>query len=281
MNPHSGPNATQRLTETEQEKLVAYLDGELDDAAERQVVAELGVRPELRSEAESLRKTWDLLDFLPKPAPPPQFTERTMHRLQATKALLVRRERLWKRIAVAGWIFTLALVAMLCFWIVYNWPTRDRAAGQDPKAETRPEGTLSAPADPRRLEPLPDNLREEERLHVMVRQEINRMVAELNAKGMEQYERTELFRKRREGGLIFMEELLNLAKKYNVPLQRPLPPRVGGGPPLGREEEPPALGANKPKRPPGKAGEKPQPTPSKPAASRPSAPTSPGAAGTE
>src|SRR5437773_2053066 len=132
MNDRDDLGQTQRLSDTEQEKLVAYLDGELDDAAERQVVAELGVRPELRQEAESLKRTWDLLDFLPKPAPPPQFTERTMHKLQATKLLLVRREQWWKRIAVAGWVFTLGLVALLAFAAAYTWSGREKLAATRP-----------------------------------------------------------------------------------------------------------------------------------------------------
>jgi hypothetical protein len=65
------------------EELVSFLDGELDADATDRLEARLQRDPKLRAEAESLKKTWDLLDFLPRPEPSESFTEKTMSRLQA------------------------------------------------------------------------------------------------------------------------------------------------------------------------------------------------------
>jgi anti-sigma factor RsiW len=63
------------------EELVAYLDGELDDQRTEAVEAQIGLNPSVRQEAEALRRTWDLLDYLPRPQPRADFTNRTLSRL--------------------------------------------------------------------------------------------------------------------------------------------------------------------------------------------------------
>src|SRR5262249_39026234 len=63
--------------------LVAYLDGELDPADARRVEARLATDPEARAKATALKKTFDLLDYLPRPEPSPDFTTRTLHKLPA------------------------------------------------------------------------------------------------------------------------------------------------------------------------------------------------------
>jgi hypothetical protein len=67
-------------------ELVAYLDGELDAAAARKVEARLAADPGARAKAAALKKTFDLLDYLPKPDPSPNFTTRTLDRLPAMKS---------------------------------------------------------------------------------------------------------------------------------------------------------------------------------------------------
>jgi hypothetical protein len=64
-------------------ELVAYLDGELDAAAARRVEARLASDAKARARAASLKKTFDLLDYLPKPEPSPTFTSRTLDKLPA------------------------------------------------------------------------------------------------------------------------------------------------------------------------------------------------------
>jgi anti-sigma factor RsiW len=67
--------------------LVAYLDGELDEPEAQSVEARLGTDEAVRREAESLRKTWDLLDYLPRPPEPAaDFTSKTLDRLEKVTA---------------------------------------------------------------------------------------------------------------------------------------------------------------------------------------------------
>lgn len=65
------------------EDLVAYLDGELDDAESEAVEARVTNDPASRTEAETLRRTWELLDYLPRAEASSNFTSRTMERLDA------------------------------------------------------------------------------------------------------------------------------------------------------------------------------------------------------
>src|SRR5262245_5206366 len=67
-------------------ELVAYLDGELDPAAARRIEARLAADPEARAKAAALKKTFDLLDYLPRPEPSPTFTTRTLERLPAVRS---------------------------------------------------------------------------------------------------------------------------------------------------------------------------------------------------
>lgn len=67
-------------------ELVAYLDGELDPAAARRVEAKLAADPNLRARADALRRSFGLLDFLPKPEPSPTFATRTIDKLPAVKS---------------------------------------------------------------------------------------------------------------------------------------------------------------------------------------------------
>jgi anti-sigma factor RsiW len=64
------------------EDLVAFLDGELDTQAGEAVEAKISLDATIRGEVDALKKTWDLLDFLPRPEPSPNFTERTMSQVQ-------------------------------------------------------------------------------------------------------------------------------------------------------------------------------------------------------
>src|SRR5687768_7586709 len=62
-------------------ELVAYLDGELDPEAAREVEARLATDPAARARAAELKKSFELLDFLPRPEPSPNFTSRTLDKL--------------------------------------------------------------------------------------------------------------------------------------------------------------------------------------------------------
>jgi len=96
----------QPLSDDEREDLIAYLDGETDAQTARNVEAKLNRDPQARKEAEALRKSFDLLDYLPRPEPSPSFTHRTMTRVSAAYPGLTGAGALpaWRRWALGlGW----------------------------------------------------------------------------------------------------------------------------------------------------------------------------------
>ncbi len=62
-------------------ELIAYLDGELEATDARRIEDQLDGDPKLRARAEGLKRSFDLLDFLPKPEPSSNFATRTMDKL--------------------------------------------------------------------------------------------------------------------------------------------------------------------------------------------------------
>jgi anti-sigma factor RsiW len=94
-----------RLNEEEHEELVAFLDGELTEDDAHKVEAKLNTDATVRAEAEALRQTWDLLDYLPKPEPSPDFTNRTMERIGPVRKTqtMARRGILRKVLLGVGW----------------------------------------------------------------------------------------------------------------------------------------------------------------------------------
>ncbi len=72
-----GPDQ-QRLSPDERFNLVAYLDGELEEHASRAIATKLTQSVTARREVDALRKTWELLDLLPRPRASEDFTARTV-----------------------------------------------------------------------------------------------------------------------------------------------------------------------------------------------------------
>src|SRR5262249_56810783 len=66
------------LYEQRRDELTAYLDGELDEAAAAAVEQRLRDDADFRREADTLKRTWEMLDFLPQPEPSIDFAARTM-----------------------------------------------------------------------------------------------------------------------------------------------------------------------------------------------------------
>jgi anti-sigma factor RsiW len=60
------------------EDLVAYLDGELDTEANRQVERRLAQDPAFRQQLRTLQQSWDLLDHLPRADVDQTFTDSTI-----------------------------------------------------------------------------------------------------------------------------------------------------------------------------------------------------------
>lgn len=98
------------------EDLVAYLDGELPPDDERTVEAQLAADEATRARADELKRTYDLLDFLPRPEPSAAFTTRTMTAVQPPPAsgsqfVPARPTRRWPE-AVAWLAVATAAVAL-------------------------------------------------------------------------------------------------------------------------------------------------------------------------
>ncbi len=74
-----------------QEKLVAYLDGELDAPARRRVEEMLANDPRVRSSMQKLDRTWELLDELDAAPPDDDFTHTTLEMVAAAAAEDARR----------------------------------------------------------------------------------------------------------------------------------------------------------------------------------------------
>jgi len=103
------------LDDKERADLIAYLDGELEGEAARAVEARISRDPAVRAEAESFKRTWDLLDYLPRPEPSPNFTHRTLDKLstRATRTAL-RPQRSGRRwLHGAAWAAAVALVGLV------------------------------------------------------------------------------------------------------------------------------------------------------------------------
>ncbi len=61
--------------------LVAYLDGELDESTSRIIESQIASDSQTRQKSDLLKKTYDLLDYLPKTEPSPTFASRTLTQL--------------------------------------------------------------------------------------------------------------------------------------------------------------------------------------------------------
>jgi anti-sigma factor RsiW len=103
-----------RLTDEERAELIAYLDGEATADARRAVEAKLSLDPAWRAEAESFKRTWDLLEYLPRPEPKADFTARTMSKLGPIRRPTPEaggRRRLPRWLLAGAWAAALVLAA--------------------------------------------------------------------------------------------------------------------------------------------------------------------------
>lgn len=97
-----------------QEELVAYLDGELDEAETARVESRLASDAEYRQRLQVLQRTWDLLDHLPHTELSDEFTKSTVEVIAskaADEVAEVRRSSNWSRgilLAAAAAVMLLA-----------------------------------------------------------------------------------------------------------------------------------------------------------------------------
>jgi anti-sigma factor RsiW len=99
----------QPLADEEREKVVAYLDGELDAKSARTLETKIGRDPQYRAEADSLRRTWEMLDFLSQPEASPTFSSRTLERVSVLRP--APRRRLIRNPVLRRWSFGVGWVA--------------------------------------------------------------------------------------------------------------------------------------------------------------------------
>lgn len=118
------------------ERLVAYLDGELDDAGLREVEALLAADPNARAALASLDHTWTMLDKVSGASVDDVFTRTTLEMVsvKAAQALAQhqaeiprRRRRRW--LAGTGALAASALAGFLA--VALFWPSPNRELLED------------------------------------------------------------------------------------------------------------------------------------------------------
>jgi hypothetical protein len=126
------------LTAQDRENLVAYLDGELDDRTARALEAKLSRDSQARAELEALKRTYNLLDFLPRGEASSQFASKTLDRLATVSPVTVavdsesgssgaqarRTPARWPY--VAGWCCTILFAAFFAYFATRAYWLRKR-----------------------------------------------------------------------------------------------------------------------------------------------------------
>jgi hypothetical protein len=126
-----------RLTPAERSELVAYLDGELDEATALQLAEKLTHSVSGRREIDLLRRTWEMLDHLPRPEATPELKERTLSmttmsaaaggQIGASLAEAARKAGRWA-VVVACLAASFAVAYIAARWV---YPDRTRALARD------------------------------------------------------------------------------------------------------------------------------------------------------
>jgi anti-sigma factor RsiW len=134
--------AEQRLTPADRANLVAYLDGELNDSDSRLLATKLTQSATARREVESLERTWELLDYLPRPQASEQLTARTMTQVLElsqhggrfdSAARLVANRATWAVVWTVASCLAFGLGYALMVWV---WPDQTGRLSSDlPVAE--------------------------------------------------------------------------------------------------------------------------------------------------
>ena len=134
----------QRLSIEERSNLVAYLDGELNDAQARAIATKLTQSLTARREVDALQKTWEMLDLLPRPKASEDFTFRTLSvtiqqgegRIASAASDLARRAGIGLALAAAS----AALFVLGYFLTLRIWPNPTARLARDlPIAESLDE----------------------------------------------------------------------------------------------------------------------------------------------
>ncbi len=125
-----------RLTSEQRADLVAYLDGELEEDAARDIEQVLASSEVARHEVEMLDRTWDLLDILPRETASEEFTAKTLATVQVRS---VRSQPTWqphvrRGLIALGWMTALAAAGLIGFATGHRWIPR----ADDPYVQSLP-----------------------------------------------------------------------------------------------------------------------------------------------
>ena len=122
-----------RLTESQRENLVAYLDGELEDEPAREIDEVLAKSPVARHEVQMLSRTIELIDTLDRPAVSEEFTKKTLASLdridnrQAATASGDWLAKLTRRTGVlAVWAVALVVSTYAGYSLTNRWLPREQ-----------------------------------------------------------------------------------------------------------------------------------------------------------
>jgi len=109
------------LTQKQRADLVAYLDGELDEPAAKEIERLIASDNQVRHEADMLVRSFELLDVLPQQRASDTFTAQTMATVRVSPRT-AKPTPMARRIGVyAGWAAGLVLAAVVGFSIANRW----------------------------------------------------------------------------------------------------------------------------------------------------------------
>ena len=115
-----------RLTTEQRYELVAYLDGELDEAETARIEKLLADNAVARADVELLAATYELMGELPRPRATSEFTERTMAtaRLEEVKPDITQSplyRGIQQSLPYFGWAAAMIVAGMVGFAATYHW----------------------------------------------------------------------------------------------------------------------------------------------------------------
>jgi hypothetical protein len=120
-----------RLSQQHRDDLVAYLDGELGEAATQEIEHVLAGSEVARHEIDMLSRSWDMLNALPTHRASGEFTERTVSSMRASEEkgprippeLIYRNAR--RGAVLALWVAILAACGYVGFAATRHWIPND------------------------------------------------------------------------------------------------------------------------------------------------------------
>jgi anti-sigma factor RsiW len=127
-----------RLSDTDRENLVAYLDGELDAKTARLVEEQIRRDPNVRTEFDALSRTWEILDFLPRAEPSPNFSSKTLQQVSVLRPAVAPASRSqFRSWALAiSWAAAVLLAALVGYGSVsFLMERHQRQAAEESQAD--------------------------------------------------------------------------------------------------------------------------------------------------